>query len=319
MSEKSKIILILGPTASGKSDIAVKLALQLCSGQAKKLGIEGAEIISVDSRQVYKGLDIGTGKITKSEMRGISHHLLDVASPILRLRSGQENRFTASDFKKQATKAIEKILSKNKIPIICGGTGFYIDALLGNKNIPEVPLNIKLRKRLEKKSTAELFEILRKLDKNRAKTIDKNNPRRLIRAIEICRALGSVPFHFAKASRDKTYDVLKIGIRIPDEKLKERIYKRLIARIKQGMIKEAENLHKKGLSWKRMIELGLEYKYLAWLCQKKISKRELIGNLNKAIWQYAKRQKTWFKKDKKIKWFAPEEIKDIEKSVKNFL
>jgi tRNA dimethylallyltransferase len=300
MVEKNKIIVILGPTASGKSDIAVKLA--------KKIN---GEIISADSRQVYKGLDIGTGKITKKETRGVKHYLLDVINP--------KKQFTASDFKKLAEKAIQEILNKNKVPIICGGTGFYIDALLGDKQIPEIPPNPKLRERLEKKSTEELFEILKKLNPERAENIDAKNPRRLIRAIEICKAIGKVPPLDQTYAEQSKYKVLKIGVKPEEEKLKERIHRRLIARVKKGMVKEADNLHKEGLSWKRMISLGLEYKYLALLLQKKISKGDFINQLNLAIQHYAKRQITWFKRDKKISWFKSEDFLKIATNTRNFL
>ena len=297
MSEKNKIIVILGPTASGKSDIAVALALRLRSGQAKKLGVKGAEIISADSRQVYKGLNIGTGKITKKEMEGVKHYLLDVTSA--------KKRFTASDYKILAEKAIQEILDKRKVPIICGGTGFYIDALLGDKQIPEVPPNLKLRKQLEKKSVEELFEILKKLDPERAETIERQNPRRLMRAIEIVKKLGRVPKYEA---RDMKYDVLKIGIKIPEEKLKKRINKRIEKWFRQGLLKEVRNLHKKGLSWKRMGEIGLEYKLVSLFLQNKISKEDMVERMQIETRQYAKRQMTWFKKDKSIIWRVHEDL-----------
>ena len=298
-----KLIVILGPTASGKSDIAVALA--------KKFS---GEIISADSRQVYKGLNVGTGKITKKEMGGVKHHLLDVAFP--------KKRFSASDFKILSTEAIVKIVSKNKIPIICGGTGFYIDALLGDKQIPEVPPNEKLRKQLEKKSVGELLEILKKLDPERAENIDAKNPRRLIRAIEICKIIGKVPLFNPKKQNfsgqaNLKYEVLKIGIKMEEKELKSRINKRLEKRIEQGMIIEAKKLHNKGLSWKRMWELGLEYGALADFLEKKINKKEMIERLQKEIWHYAKRQITWFKRDKSIIWLPPK-IGLIEKEVKKF-
>ena len=298
-----KLIVILGPTASGKSDIAVALA--------KKFS---GEIISADSRQVYKGLNVGTGKITKKEMGGVKHHLLDVAFP--------KKRFSASDFKILSTEAIVKIVSKNKIPIICGGTGFYIDALLGDKQIPEVPPNEKLRKQLEKKSVGELLEILKKLDPERAENIDAKNPRRLIRAIEICKIIGKVPLFNPKKQNfsgqaNLKYEVLKIGIKMEEKELKSRINKRLKKRIEQGMIIEAKKLHNKGLSWKRMWELGLEYGALADFLEKKINKKEMIERLQKEIWHYAKRQITWFKRDKSIIWLPPK-IGLIEKEVKKF-
>ena len=331
MSEKNKkpkLIVILGPTASGKSDIAVKLA--------KKFN---GEIISADSRQVYKGLNIGTGKITKKEMKGVKHYLLDVVSPILRLRSGQE-RFTASDFVKMTNLAIAEIVLKNKVPIVCGGTGFYINALLGDKQIPEVPPNPKLRKQLEKKSVEQLFEILRKLDPERAKNIDAKNPRRLIRAVEICEKLGRVPKYEA---RDTGYEVLKIGIAplkkithpnpsltlregqeekkyiLDEKKLKEKINKRINKWFKMGLLKEVLNLHKKGLSWKRMSEIGLEYKLVArYLSKGTFDTRQLKKEMAEKTWRYTKRQMTLFKKDKSITWIIPK-IKGVEKEVEKFL
>lgn len=279
---KPRLIVITGPTASGKSDVAVELARKF-----------KGEIISADSRQVYKELDIGTGKITKKEMRGVMHHLLDVCPP--------KKRFTASDFVKLTNLTIVQIVSRGKIPIVCGGTGFYIDALLGDKQIPEVPPNPKLREKLEKKSTTELFEILKKLDSVRASNIDAKNPRRLVRAIEICKALGRVPRYDI---RDTRYDAIKIGIRIPDEELKKRINKRIEKWFKMGLLKEVKNLHKKGLSWKRMAEIGLEYKIVSLFLQNKISKSEMILRMQTETWRYAKRQMTYFRKDKKIIWRA---------------
>jgi len=313
MSEKNnkpKIIVILGPTAGGKSDIAVSLALRLRSGQAKKFN---GEIISADSRQVYKNLDIGTGKITKKEMRGVPHYLLNVCSP--------KFRFTASDFKKRAEEAIEKILKKNKTPIICGGTGFYIDALLGDKVIPEVPPNLKLREELEVETTEALFEILKKLDPERAKNIDIKNPRRLVRAIEICKALGpNSASRFAQNLnyKESKYNVLKIGIKIDEKELKNRINKRIEKWFRQGLLKEVSNLHKKGLTWKRMAEIGLEYKIVALFLQNKITKSEMVEGMQNETWQYAKRQMTYFRKAKDTIWMPPK-ISLVEKEVRKFL
>lgn len=284
MSEKSKVLVIIGPTASGKSDLAVRLARKL-----------NGEIISADSRQVYKGLNIGTGKITKKEMGGIKHHLLDVADP--------RKQFSVSEYKNLVTKLLAIIVVQGKLPIIVGGTGFYIDAITGRTNFPDVPPNRTLRKNLEKKTTEELFKILKKKDPKRAGTIDPHNKVRLIRALEIIQALGRVP-----VTNDRqltTYDFKYIGLK-PDD-LEERIYKRLIKRI-PGMISEAKRLHKQGLTWKRMYELGLEYRYLALYLQGRLAKKEMVDKLNIAIRQYAKRQKLWFKRNKKIRWFK--NIKD---------
>lgn len=296
INSKPKIIVILGPTASGKSDLAVNIA--------KKFN---GEIISADSRQVYKGLNIGSGKITMKEMCGIPHYLLDVISP--------KKVFTVDDFKRLGNTAIQKIIQKNKTPIICGGTGFYIDALVKNITLPEVKADKNLRKKLEKIETKKLFLMLKKLDKKRAKNIDPNNKVRIIRALEIINQLGKVP----KAKSKPIYNALQIGIDWNKDALRERINKRLASRIKQGMIEEALDLYKNGLSYKRMENLGLEYKYLALFLQNKITKEQMIAELQNKIWQYAKRQIAWFKRDKDIIWIKSEEFRKIDKVIENFL
>lgn len=293
---KPKIIVICGPTASGKSDLAVWLA--------KK--IKG-EVISADSRQVYKGLDIGSGKITKKEMKGITHYLLDVENP--------KKIFSVSDYKILAEKAINEIIMKEKVPIICGGTGFYIDAVVKNLVLPEVPPNLKLRNSLSKKTTESLYKILCKLDSERARSMDRNNKVRIVRAIEIAKALGKVP----KIQSSEIYRHLSIGINWPNEILQKRIRERLLKRIEVGMIEEVKNLHKNGLSWKRMHELGLEYRYISLYLQNKLSKEEIIEKLNTEICHYAKRQMTWFKRDKKIRWFGVKERGKILGKVERFL
>jgi len=280
---RQKIIVILGQTATGKSDLAVKLA--------KKFG---GEVVSADSRQVYRGLNLGTGKITRREMRGVPHHLLDIADP--------RRYFSVAQYQKLANRAVKNILSREKLPIICGGTGLYIDAAVSGKIFPEVKPDEKLRKRLNGKTTKELHEMLQKLDPRRAKEIDKNNPRRLVRAIEIARMLGRVP---AIKYKPLSYDALKIGLRPSEKELRQKIHNRLIERMKKGMIAEAYRLHNKGLSWKRMEELGLEYRYLAKYLNNEITKKEMLNKLETEIWRYAKRQKIWFKKDKKIYWVDP--------------
>jgi tRNA dimethylallyltransferase len=293
MKDKPKLIVILGQTATGKSDFAVEIAHKV-----------NGEIISADSRQVYIGMDLGTGKITKKEMKGIPHHLLDVVSP--------KKVFSVSDFKKLADIKIQEILERGHTPIICGGTGFYIDAVVDNMILPEVPANAKLRKELSRKTLPQLISLLNKLDPNRLKTVDINNPVRLIRAIEIAKALGKVP----KVKRNQRYNVLKIGLTLPDEILKEKIKIRLVSRIKKGMLKEIQNLHDNGISWRRMDMLGLEYKYGALYLQKKITKEEMIEKLNNEIWHYAKRQKTWFKRGTGTLWIDPRKTNQKISTVK---
>jgi len=296
----NKIIVILGQTSTGKSDFAVEIA--------KKIH---GEIISADSRQVYKGMNLGTGKITKKEMQKVPHHLLDITSP--------SKIFTVNDFQKLSNKKIEEISKKGKIPIICGGTGFYIDTIINGTIFPEVKPNKKLREMLEKKSTEKLFQMLQKLDNVRAKNIDPKNKVRLVRAIEIAKTLGKVP---KITDNSSNFETIKIGLTIPPEILKEIIKKRLLIRIKKGMIKEVEKLHKNGLSWKRMDSLGLEYRYVSLYLQGKMKKEEMIEKLNTEIWHFAKRQKTWFKRDQSVIWINPLKNNDkskAQKEIKKFL
>lgn len=291
---QDRILVLLGPTASGKSALAVKLARKL-----------NGEIINADSRQVYRGLDIGSGKITKREMRGVTHHLLGMANP--------KRVFTVAQYQKLANRKIKEILARNNLPIICGGSGFYIQAVVDGLVLPEVKPNRKLRQKLERvwreKGTAELLKILQKLDPARAKNIDGKNHRRLIRAIEIASKLGKVPELQAKnklklnQGRNKNNFEI-IGLKIAPAKLKQNIRTRLEKRLKIGLVAEVRNLHeRKKLSWKRLESFGLEYKFVAFYLQKKIkTKKELTERLGAAIWHYAKRQITWFKRDARVRW-----------------
>jgi tRNA dimethylallyltransferase len=292
---KPKIIVVLGPTATGKSDVAVNLAKEF-----------DGEIISADSRQVYKGMDLGSGKITKKEMAGIPHYLLDVVRP--------STYFSVAKYQTLTKKIIKDILHKGKTPIICGGTGLYIDSIVKNISIPNVPPNFKLRKELENTPLKKLLEILKKISPNRAKNIDINNKVRLIRAIEIAKVIGEIPELTEKTSE---YNFVLIGLDTEDQILKDRIALRLEKRIKLGMIKEIERLHSEGTSWKRLESFGLEYRNTALFLQGKITRKELVDNLNREIWNFVKRQRTWFKRNKEIKWFKPKEDKKILKYIKS--
>ena len=296
MSNK-KLIVILGQTASGKTGLSIRLA--------KKFN---GEIVSADSRQVYKGLNIGSGKATKKEMAGISHYLLDVTNPKV--------RFTVAQYQKLAQEAIKKIQNKNKIPFLIGGTGFYIQSVVDGIVIPQVKPDLKLRKKLEQLTNEELFRKLKQLDHNRALTIDKHNPRRLIRALEIVLRTGA-PIPNPSANNRQDFDILQIGIIKSKEELKNLIHKRLLKRLQNNsMINEVRKL-RKTLSFKRLEEFGLEYRFVAQYLQKKISYKEMIDKIQLESEHYAKRQMTWFKKDKRIYWVK--NYKEAEKLVKNFL
>ncbi|HEY4498048.1 MAG TPA: tRNA (adenosine(37)-N6)-dimethylallyltransferase MiaA [Candidatus Paceibacterota bacterium] len=280
--EKPKIIVVLGPNASGKSALGVKLAQKF-----------NGEIISADSRQVYRGLDIGTGKITKAEMGGIRHHLLDIASP--------RRVFTVVQYQKRAKRATREILKRGRLPIVVGGTGLYIDALIHNLTFPSVPPQPRIRQKLERLSTEKLFDRLRVLDPERAILIDPHNRRRLIRAMEIAEVAGKT---IPRLKRNSPYKMLKIGLGLPENVLKKRIADRLKQRLKEGLIEEVEKLHRQGISWKRLEGLGLEYRYVARYLRDLLGREEMIQKLEIEIRRYAKRQMTWFRRDKEIIWLS---------------
>ncbi len=293
---KPKILVIVGPTASGKTSLSIQLA---------KL-FEG-EIISADSRQIYKGLDLGTGKVTHNEMDGVPHHLLDIAEPT--------EIYNASQYVDGAKTALQGIISRNHLPIITGGTFFYIDALLGKFTLPDIPPNPLLRQTLEGKTTQALFETLHEKDARYAEIVDKENPRRLIRAIEIIEALGHMP----EPSKELPYNTLTIGISIPKETLKENIHARLLKRLELGMIAEVERLLEKGITHERLQDLGLEYRFISQYLRNTITYEEMLTQIETKTWQYAKRQMTWLKRDETIVWVDPTDVESIQKEVEGFL
>jgi len=236
---------------------------------------------------------------------------LDVVNP--------QTIFTVSQFKKKTDKIIKDILKRGKLPILAGGTGFYIQAVIDGIVFPEVKANPTLRKSLGVEPPNELFLMLKKLDSERAKTIDAKNPQRLIRAIEIATTLGKVPKLKSLGGATPKWEVLQVGIKTEKKILDARIEKRFYKRVKVGIVKEAQRLHKKGLTYKRMKELGLAHKYIPLLIKGKISEQEFIDKSIREEQQYAKRQRTWFKRDKRINWFELNDKKGINKIVSNFL
>ncbi len=320
-----KILVIVGPTASGKSELAVKLA--------KK---NNGEIISADSRQIYKGMNLGTGKVAgkwqnnKSYVyKGIVHHCVDYVNP--------KKQYSAGLFKRDAQKAITDILERDRLPILCGGTGHWVDAVVYDQNLPDIKPNKKLRAALEKQSADVLFHRLLNLDPVRASTIDKFNKRRLIRALEIIittghpvpplavqygsslsRTISGNNFSIKSKTIAPTHNVLWLGIKTNQTDLYKKIEKRLKQRLKQGMIKEVKKLRADGLSWQRLESFGLEYRFVSLYLQKKISYEEMFTKLLYAIKHYSKRQLTWWKRNKEIKWMTPQ-IKPTDKLVNKFL
>ena len=314
---RNKLVVVLGPTACGKTKIGVDLA--------KKFK---GEIISADSRQVYKGMDIGTGK-DLGDYKGISYHLIDIANP--------KEQITLKDWQKLAFEKIEELNQQGKLPILVGGTGLYLNSIIDGYVLEDIKIDKKLRAQLNKLSLKQLQNKLKKLDPKAFKTIDVNNLRRIIRAIEIAKSGNSI----TKMKKKKPdLDILILGIKhdkSPHLKKgggdkstqfnnkywdKDIIYKCIDKRLKyrlekQGMVQEVRNLRKNGVSWKRLADFGLEYRWIAKYLKKEINEQELFQNLSKDIHHFAKRQLTWFKKRKDIVWVK--NIQEAEKLVKRFL
>lgn len=274
IKQSQQIIVVIGPTASGKSDFAVELALQ-----------HNGEIISADSRQVFKGLDIGTGKIRDEEMKGVMHHMLSVYN--------LTEEVSVARYACDTYPVLHDILSRNKTPIICGGTGQYVDALIYNQIIPKVEPNKKLREKLEKLSTEELVADLSVSDPSRLATIDTHNRPRLIRALEIIEELGSVPKH---NKPELIYSTTIYLMNPTRELLRTRITERLEKRLKNGMIEEVQSLIQDGYTSTAMKKFGLEYTVIGEYLEKKLSYEEMKEKLITKSMQYAKRQQTWNKK-----------------------
>jgi len=295
-----KLIVILGPTAAGKTSLALKLAQEF-----------DGEIISADSRQIYRGMDIGTDKIKNGglkqtppasrpkidklfydQIKGINHYLIDIVNP--------DEEYTLAQFKKDAVTAIQDIQKRGKLPFLVGGTGLYIKAVVDNLQIPSVPPDEAIRSELEAMNNEKLMAELEKLDPVSAKKIDLNNKRRLIRAVEVCRITGQ-PFSEQTKKGEQLFDILQIGLKAPREKLYERIEQRVEEMFTEGLLEEV-----KGLAEKYSSDLpamsGIGYKEVGQYLQNKISLEETKELIKRNSRRYAKRQLTWFKRDERIKW-----------------
>ena len=294
---KPKVIVICGPTASGKTSLSIELA--------KKIN---GEIISSDSMQIYKDMDIGTAKPSKEEMQGIKHYLLDFVEP--------SQRYSVADFKKDAEKAIEEILSKGKVPIVVGGTGLYVDSLIYGIEYQDIQFDAQYRTELEKRAEQEglekLYEEAKKIDPQAIEKISSNDKKRILRILEIYRATGKNKTEQEAESRKNgvKYDYKVFAINMDREKLYERINKRVDIMIEQGLIQEVETLLKKYDEFPTAMQ-GLGYKEVVEYLQGKTSKEEMIDKIKMETRRYAKRQITWFKKNKQTIWIGPQDLQKI--------
>ena len=273
MLNNFNLLTVLGPTASGKTRLAVALAREL-----------DGEIISADSRQVFRGMDIGSGK-DLHEYGSVPYHLIDI------LESGQE--FSVFAFQRRFQESFADVSARGHLPILCGGTGLYLDAILRGYRLLEVPENEALRAELAFKSTAELAEILEGLKPEQHNTSDLLERNRTVRAIEIAR--------FEREHADQATEIphtrsLNIGIRWERSELRKRITERLRQRLENGMIEEVQHLHDGGVDWERLDYYGLEYRYIGAFLQGKMNRNDMFQKLNSAIHDFAKRQENWFRK-----------------------
>lgn len=271
MTQKQRILSVVGPTASGKSAKAIELALE-----------RNGEVISVDSRQVYRTLDIGTEKLSSSEMRGVPHHLIDIREP--------EETYSAGEFVEDATRAIEDIASRGMLPILAGGTHFYFDALLNG--LPEGRPDPELRAELEKLSSEVLFARLQAADPRRAERIDPKNPRRLVRALELAEQHGTVP---ERTEPEPRHDVEWIVTDLPKEVLRERIDTRLKNAFGRGLSDEVRRVRER-VGDVRLNEFGLEYRVIGEYLRGEREEASLLPALSAKLWHYARHQKSWLKK-----------------------
>jgi tRNA dimethylallyltransferase len=281
------LIAVVGTNASGKSRLGIVLAKR-CQG----------EVVSADSRQVYRGLDIGTGKLSKEEMGGIPHHLIDVADPSM-------DRFSLADFQTLAYGAISAIQERGRLPIVVGGTGLYVRAITEGYVLAPAPPRLERRSELEALDDSTLWHTLATLDEEAARITDPRNRRRVIRAIEILEH-GS---RLVRASSNRPrYRVLQLGVTWPPDVLRQRILFRLRDRIEAGMIDEARNLSRQGVTSEVMDALGLEYRFLAkFLKGEYRDESEFVEKLSAAIYRFSRRQLSWFKKDQGTVWLDTSE------------
>jgi tRNA dimethylallyltransferase len=296
----SKLIVVLGPTASGKSSLSISLAQRF-----------HGEIVSADSRQVYRGLDIGTAKVTAEEQALVPHHLLDIVDV--------EETYTVSQFQRQAIIAINAIATRGAQPFLVGGSPHYIQAVVDNLDIPAIPPQPALRAELEARPLVDLLAQLEELDPQSAAVIDRNNPRRVIRALEVCLTSGK-PFSEQRKIAAPLYNSLLLGLHWPRPELYQRIDQRVDERMQQGMVQEVRDLLARGVSHERLEALGLEYRFISrWLRGEFPSEHSMVERLKYAIHDFTRRQLTWFRKDSRIVWIEGKQPKHAEELVQAFI
>lgn len=299
MQQKEKVIVICGPTASGKTALSIELAKRI-----------NGEIVSCDSMQIYKDMDIGTAKPTIEEMQGIKHYLIDFVSP--------DERYSVADYKIDAKKAIKEIINKGKVPIIVGGTGLYVDSLIYEIEYPNIEFDEEYRLKLEKEADenglADLYEKAKKIDSQAIEKISENDRKRILRILEIYHATGKNKTEQEIESRKKEveYDYKVYALKWDREKLYERINKRVDIMLEQGLIDEVKSIYKKYKKFPTAMQ-GLGYKEVVEYLENKTTKEEMIEKIKQETRRYAKRQMTWFRKNKQTIWLDAED--ELQKNI----
>lgn len=302
-----KLVVLVGPTASGKTMWSIRLA--------KKFN---GEVVSADSRQIYKQMDVGTAKEpgewkryglkTAYYVQGIAHHIIDFLNP--------GKQYSVAAFRDKAIKHIKAIHASEKLPMLVGGTGLYVSAVVDNLRFPQVAPNNKLRRSLSEKTLDELMRLLTQLDPQTAKEIDAKNKRRVIRALEVCIFTGQ-PMSEQQGKGEQLFDVLQIGVLVPREELYERINARVDQMMEQGLLKEVEVLVKQRYGWNLSSMNGIGYRQFRPYFEGKESLEQVVDALKRDTRKYARRQLTWFKRDERINWCGTYE--EAEQLVEEFL
>ncbi|MCH1623698.1 tRNA (adenosine(37)-N6)-dimethylallyltransferase MiaA [Fredinandcohnia quinoae] len=304
---REKLVVLIGPTAVGKTQLSIKLAKQL-----------NAEIISGDSMQIYRGMDIGTAKITEEEMEGIPHHLINIRNP--------EDPFSVAEFQTLVRECIQKIHERGKLPMIVGGTGLYIQSVIYDYKFTDTASDPKFRIELEQQiadgGALVLYDKLKKLDPESAKRIHPNNIRRLIRALEIIHTTGTtISENIDKQEVEELYDLAIVGLTMDREILYNRINKRVDIMMQQGLLNEVSSLYQSGLKDCQSIQ-AIGYKELYSYLEGKVTLETAVEQLKQNSRRYAKRQLTWFRNKMNVQWFtmgdnlhSEEKFKEIYKYI----
>ena len=289
MSEKIKVIAVVGPTASGKTALSVELAKRL-----------SGEIISCDSMQIYRGMDIGTAKVTENEMRGVPHHLIDIAEP--------QQSFSCAEYAAAAREKIEEIAARGRVPIFCGGTGLYLDSVLTENEFSEACVSTEIREMLMRRSPDELYDELLEVDPESAEKTHKNNVKRVVRALEIFRSTGITKTEWDRRSRAKgsRYDAIVIGLDFKNrDDLYERINRRVDIMLDSGLVNEVRGLDCEAFRGGTAAQ-GIGYKEILSYLDGTSTLFDAAEEIKKNSRNYAKRQLTWFRRNKSVNWIFPD-------------